>query len=94
MIEKMEVISKNLKASTWRELETKVKFKKNEKLIFISDDMLIVGCDIGSQTHHMRAIDTRGRELSDKAFAFSNTQEGFESAKAWTLKIAAANDKK
>ena len=34
--------------------------------------MLIVGCDIGSETHYIRAIDTRGRELSKGAFEFSN----------------------
>ena len=39
---------------------------KNDKLSFIKDDMLIVGCDIGSETHYIRAIDIRGRELSRK----------------------------
>ena len=28
------------------------KFDKNEKLSFISADMLILGCDIGSETHY------------------------------------------
>lgn len=51
-------------ASTWRELETDGKFDKNGKLFFIDDDMFILGCDAGSETHYMRAIDTRGRELS------------------------------
>ena len=49
LIKKSEEILKNLKAQTWRELETKGKFGKNDKLSFISDDMLIVGCDIGSE---------------------------------------------
>ena len=48
LVARAEVIKSNLKASTWHELETKGKFAKNEKLSFISDDMLIVGCDIGS----------------------------------------------
>ena len=87
------MIKKNLKASTWHELETKGKFDKNKKLSFISDDMLIVGCDIGSETHYARAIDTRGRELSKSAFPFSNTLEGFQSMMDWATKIAAANDK-
>lgn len=91
---KAEVIKTNLKASTWHELETKGKFDKNEKLTFISDDMLILGCDIGSEIHYVRAIDTRGRELSKTAFPFSNTRDGFESAKAWAVEIAVANDKK
>ena len=78
-----------LKSSTWRNLETGGKFDKNAKLTFISDDMLIIGCDIGSETHYMRAIDTRGRELSKGAFPFSNTAEGFRSAKAWELSESA-----
>ena len=94
ILAKVEAIKSNLKASTWHELETKGKFTKNEKLTFISDDMLILGCDIGSETHYVRAIDTRGRELSKSAFPFSNTLEGFQSAKDWAVKIAAANDKK
>ena len=94
ILTKVEAIKSNLKASTWHELETKGKFTKNEKLTFISDDMLILGCDIGSETHYLRAIDTRGRELNKSTLAFSNTQEGFESAKEWAVKIAAANDKK
>ena len=59
-----------------------------------SDDMLIIGCDIGSETHYVRAIDTRGRELSKDAFAFSNNAEGFQSAKAWAVQIAAKHNKK
>lgn len=94
ILAKAEAIKSNLKASTWHELETKGKFTKNEKLTFISDDMLILGCDIGSEIHYVRAIDTRGRELSKSAFPFNNTMEGFQSAKDWAVKIAAANDKK
>ena len=55
--------------------------------------MLIVGCDIGSETHYIRAINIRGRELSRKAFEFSNTAEGFEAAKAWMLEFAVQNRK-
>lgn len=93
IIAKAEEIKSNLKASTWHELETKGKFDKNEKLTFISDDMLILGCDVGSETHYVRAIDTRGRELSKSAFSFSNTLEGFQSARDWATRIAAANGK-
>lgn len=93
IIAKAEAIMSNLKASTWHELETNGKFDKNEKITFINDDMLILGCDVGSETHYLRAIDTRGRELSKSAFSFSNSSEGFQSAKEWAVKIAAANDK-
>ncbi len=94
LVKKADAIMQDLKAHTWHELETKGKFDKNAKLSFINDEMLIIGCDIGSEMHYARAIDTRGRELSRKAFAFSNTAEGFASVKAWMLELAAANDKK
>ena len=92
-MKKAEVIKENLTASTWRELETNGKFDKNKKLSFISDDMLILGCDVGSETHYVRAIDTRGRELSKSAYSFNNNQEGFRSAKEWAVRIAAEHDK-
>ena len=92
-IKKVEKITTNLKSSTWHELETNGKFDKNAKLSFISDDMLILGCDIGSETHYIRAIDTRGRELSKSALPFINSLEGFQNAKDWTVKLAAENSK-
>jgi hypothetical protein len=70
-----------MKTNTWKDLETKGKFAKNDKLTFIDDDSLIVGCDIGSEKHYIRAIDTRGRELSSKALSFVNNEEGFLKAK-------------
>jgi transposase len=91
---RITVVEAGMKSSTWKDLEVGGKFDKNAKLTFISDDMLIVGCDIGSETHYVRAIDTRGRELSSKAFQFSNSAEGFRSAKAWAIKIAAEHGKK
>lgn len=93
LLKKTKVSRENLKASTWHELEINGKFDKNEKLLFISDDMLILGCDVGSETHYVRAIDTRGRELSKSAFSFNNDSEGFQSAKEWTVKIAAEHNK-
>lgn len=93
-LKKAEVIRENLTASTWHELETNGKFDKNKKLSFISGDMLILGCDVGSETHYVRAIDIRGRELSKSAFPFSNSLEGFQSVKEWALKIAAATEKR
>ena len=84
-----EEIGKGLTSSTWRELETAGKFDKNKKLDFVKDDTLIVGCDIGSETHYIRAIDTRGRELSQGILVFENNSEGFENALSWVLLIAA-----
>lgn len=47
-----------------------------------------------SETHYIRAIDSRGREISKGAFEFSNSMEAFASAKAWMLELAAQNEKK
>ncbi|MCD8078647.1 MAG: IS110 family transposase [Lachnospiraceae bacterium] len=94
MMAKAGEIRNSLRSHTWHDLETAGKFDKNQKLSFISEDMLIVGCDIGSEMHYVRAIDIRGRELSKSAFSFSNTAEGFASAKDWALGLAAAHNKK
>lgn len=94
MVEKANRILSEMKSFTWRDLETQGKFKKNDKLSFIRDDMLILGCDIGSETHYVRAIDTRGRELGRKALAFDNNAEGFQKAHDWAVQLAASNDKK
>ena len=80
LIRKIEVIKKELRSYTRRDLETNGKFAKSEKLSFITHDMLIAVCDIGCETHYIRAIDVRGRELSSGAFEFSNTSEGFANA--------------
>ena len=94
LLKKAEVIREKLTASTWHELETNGKFDKNAKLSFISDDMLILGCDVGSETHYLRAIDPRGRELSKSAYSFRNNCEGFQSGKEWAVELAAKNEKK
>ena len=91
---RIAAVEAGLKSSTWKNLEVGTKFDKNAKLTFINDDMLILGCDVGSETHYVRAIDTRGRELSKDAFAFSNNAEGFQNAKTWAMQIAAEQGKK
>lgn len=91
---RIALVEAEMKAFTWRQLETRGKFSKDDKLSFINDDMLIIGCDIGSDIHYVRAINTRGRELSKGAYSFSNDDEGFRNAKAWALKLAAKHDKK
>ncbi len=93
MKSKIEAVEKDMKSYTWHELETNGKFTKNDKLSFISDDMLIVGCDIGSEIHYIRAIDTRGRELSKEVYSFSNNEAGFQNARDWMLNLAAISDK-
>ena len=94
MKSRIATVEKDMKSYTWRELETNGKFAKNDKLSFISDDMLIVGCDIGSEIHYIRAIDTRERELSKEVYSFSNNEGGFQNARDWMVNLAAASDKK
>ena len=57
------------------------------------DDRFIVGCDIGGETHYIRAIDVRGRKLSCGVFEFSNILEGLENAKAWVWAFAVENNR-
>ena len=82
-------IEQELKAYTWHELETNGKFIKNDKISFITTEMLIVGCDIGSEMHFIRAIDNRGIEISKAPLGFTNDKAGFEKAKQWMLELAA-----
>ena len=67
---------------------------KNGKGSFVTDDILIVGCDLGSEFRYIRAIGIRGRELGRGVYEFRNTVEGFENARAWMMEYAAKNDKK
>ena len=92
--QKADEIGSGLHSFTWHDLETSGKFSRNEKLSFISDDMLIVGCDIGSEMHYVRAIDSKGRELSNGAFSFESNAEGFQKAKDWALRLAAQHEKR
>ena len=56
---------------------------QNKKIESITEKTLIVGIDVGSETHFARAFDWRNYEYSKKAFEFSNTEAGFQSFLAW-----------
>ena len=47
-----------------------------------TEKTLIVGIDVGSETHYARAFNWRNYEYSKKPFAFSNDEAGFASFKA------------
>ena len=55
---------------------------QNAKIKSITEKTLIVGIDVGSETHYARAFDWRNIEFSKKPFAFSNDEAGFASFKA------------
>ena len=58
-------------------------YTQNEKIAQVTESTLVVGIDVGSESHYARAFDWRGYEYSKKAFQFSNTAEGFAELKAW-----------
>ena len=57
--------------------------KQNDRIASITENTLVVGCDIGSSIHYGRAFNYRGIELSSKPFRFANDQAGFKSFKTW-----------
>ena len=61
---------------------------QNAKIASITEKTLIVGIDVGSETHYARAFDWRNFEYSSKPLEFSNTEEGFQMFKAWVEDIA------
>ena len=61
---------------------------QNAKITSITEKSLIVGIDVGSETHYARAFNWRNYEYSKKPFAFSNDEDGFASFKAWMDDIA------
>lgn len=40
-------------------------YTQNEKIEQVTDTTMVVGVDIGSQTHYARAFDNRGREFTN-----------------------------
>lgn len=59
-----------------------MKNKQNERIMQISEKTLVVGIDIGSETHYARAFDFRGIELG-KLLRFSDSIEGYEVFQSW-----------
>lgn len=66
---------------------------QNQKIARISKETLIVGIDVGSETHYARAFDWRNYEYSGKAFVFSNSAAGFQLFLAWMKEIAEKHGK-
>ena len=68
---------------------SKMKYNtQNAKIKSITEKTLIVGIDVGSETHFARAFDWRNYEYSKKPLEFSNTESGFATFKAWMEDIA------
>ena len=56
---------------------------QNAKIASITEKTLIIGIDVGSETHYARAFDWRNYEYSKKPFSFSNDEAGFAAFMAW-----------
>lgn len=66
---------------------------QNAKIEAITEATLVIGIDVGSETHFARAFDYRGIEYTKKPFKFSNDEAGFEIFKEWILNIKEAQGK-
>ena len=65
---------------------------QNFKISQVTEETLILGIDVGSTTHYVRAFDWRGLELS-KVFKFKNSYEGFQNFVLWINNLCCKNNK-
>jgi len=69
-----------------------MKSTQNEKILQIKNETMVVGIDIGKETHYARAFDNRGIELA-KLLRFSNTSQGYEALDTWMQNIMQQREK-
>ena len=60
---------------------------QNAKITAITEKTLVIGIDVGSETHFARAFNWRGYEFSRKPLEFGNTEEGFETLRNWIREL-------
>ena len=68
-------------------------YTQNEKIEQVTESTLVLGVDIGSSEHYVRAFDYRGRELTKKVFRFSTDINGFNSFYDWVTQICIKHGK-
>jgi transposase len=68
-------------------------YTQNEKILQITNETLIIGVDVASETHYARAFDLRGIELG-KLLKFTNDAEGFDVLETWLKELSARHGKK
>ena len=66
---------------------------QNDRLNQVTADTLVVGVDIGSETHFARCFDWRGYEFSKRAFRFNNTKVGFLTFIRWVEEMMKKTEK-
>ena len=87
----MKIPQSTIRLLTWRLVKillnrevSKTKSNiQNAKIEVITETTLVLGIDIGSETHYARAFDYREIEYSKIPYKFSNTDVGFVTLKAW-----------
>ena len=60
---------------------------QNAKITAITEKTLVIGIDVGSETHFARAFNWRGYVFSRKPLEFGNTEEGFETLRTWIMEL-------
>ena len=65
---------------------------QNSKISQVTEETIVVGVDIASETHYARAFDWRGIELA-KIFKFDSNAEGFAKFDEWWTNICVKNGK-
>lgn len=68
-------------------------YTQNEKIEQVKETTLVLGVDIGSAEHYVRAFDYRGRELTRKVFRFSTDINGFNSFYDWATQVCVKHGK-
>lgn len=68
-------------------------YTQNEKIEQVTEKTLVLGVDIGSLEHYVRAFDWRGRELTKKVFTFSTDINGFNCFQDWIMQICVKHGK-
>lgn len=66
---------------------------QDAKICQVTEQTIVVGVDIASETHYARAFDWRGIELG-KVFIFGNSAEGFHNFLSWISEISDRTGKK
>ena len=56
---------------------------QNRKIELITEETIVIGVDIGSETNFARAFDWRGKEITKKVYKFNNSREGFIFFDGW-----------
>ena len=65
---------------------------QEKKIRQVTEETIVVGVDIASETHWARAFDWRGLELG-KMLSFANSAEGFTQMRAWVDAITETTKK-